>query len=334
MKKMRSSLASSCARAMSLPCCLQSVADEDCYSDCYSDCLPVITQFIVSLLHLSLASTRIDVSSLLSVYAISDLPLPHLHLTLHFQRYPLAAHTRQMASPRQAPDVLVRVTDAALDWNDTLGSLQRFVMSESTTDEEPAVPASSTMHHASSPKASNGASACFVGSTRGSFKGKRVVHLSYECYAPMAERVMRKVCMEAIDTFGISRVAVVHRIGVVLPGEASIAVFTSSPHRAEALRAVRYVVDNVKARAPFWKKEVYDDGSVWKENAEWNPDGAPVLLSNGDSDDDASWHKGGKTSFLSSFMCGLFAGGFCVIALHFLFLGRRVSVSSSAHHRL
>ena len=75
MKKMRSSLASSCARAMSLPCCLQSVADEDCYSDCYSDCLPVITQFIVSLLHLSLASTRIDVSSLLSVYAISDLPL-------------------------------------------------------------------------------------------------------------------------------------------------------------------------------------------------------------------------------------------------------------------
>ena len=72
-------------------------------------------------------------------------------------------------------------------------------MSESDNDAQPPPRAA---------VAANGASACFVGSTRGTFKGKRVVHLAYECYVPMAERVMRKVCVEAIATCGASRVAV------------------------------------------------------------------------------------------------------------------------------
>uniref|UniRef100_A0A0D3F0I9 Molybdopterin synthase catalytic subunit n=1 Tax=Oryza barthii TaxID=65489 RepID=A0A0D3F0I9_9ORYZ len=67
----------------------------------------------------------------------------------------------------------------------------------------------------------------------------------------------------------LRRLAVAHRLGTVPAGEASVFVAASAVHRADAMEACRYVIDEVKASVPIWKKEVYDDGEVWKENREF-----------------------------------------------------------------
>eukprot|EP00842_Homolaphlyctis_polyrhiza_P006173 jgi/Hompol1/6557/HPOL_000747-RA len=99
---------------------------------------------------------------------------------------------------------------------------------------------------------------------------KQVRMLSYEAYTPMAVKEMRHIACEARSTFkSILKLALVHRIGDVGVGEASIAVVVSSPHRRDALDAVSWIMDEVKARVPVWKQEIYADGTCWKENAEW-----------------------------------------------------------------
>ena len=65
------------------------------------------------------------------------------------------------------------------------------------------------------------------------------------------------------------RIAILHRTGIVLVGEASVIISVSSPHRRDSLESVAWAIDELKARVVIWKKEWYDDGSVWKENAEW-----------------------------------------------------------------
>lgn len=68
----------------------------------------------------------------------------------------------------------------------------------------------------------------------------------------------------------VRHVAIVHRVGVVPAAEASIEIAISSTHRAEALQAVQFAIDELKKTVPIWKKEVYDEGSAqWKENKEW-----------------------------------------------------------------
>ncbi|KAJ0965551.1 hypothetical protein J5N97_026689 [Dioscorea zingiberensis] len=114
-----------------------------------------------------------------------------------------------------------------------------------------------------------GAIATFEGTTRDTFEGKRVVELRYEGYVPMASRQLRAICGAARETWPVRRVAAAHRLGTVGVGEASVFVAVSAVHRAEAMEACRYVIDEVKASVPIWKKEVYDDGEVWKENKEF-----------------------------------------------------------------
>lgn len=118
-----------------------------------------------------------------------------------------------------------------------------------------------------------GAVATFVGITRNNFQGKIVKMLSYEGYVPMAEKELKKLCDDARSKYPSTRkVAAVHILGDCPVGEASVILAASSPHRKEAIRCIEYLIDELKARIPVWKLEVYegDEKSVWKENIEWH----------------------------------------------------------------
>jgi molybdopterin synthase catalytic subunit len=118
-----------------------------------------------------------------------------------------------------------------------------------------------------------GAIASFAGITRDNFQGKQVQRLSYEGYVPMAEKELRKLCDDArVEYPSVQRIAAVHILGDCPVGQASVILAVSSPHRKEAIHCVEFLIDELKARIPIWKLEVYegDDGSVWKENIEWH----------------------------------------------------------------
>lgn len=118
-----------------------------------------------------------------------------------------------------------------------------------------------------SPKA--GAVSTFSGTTRDNFQGKKVVHLEYEAYKPMAEKELRKIAHRVRQRWpDVLRVALAHRIGKVDIGEASVVIAVSSPHRVDSLEAVHFAIDEIKAVVPIWKKEFYEEGGVWKENTE------------------------------------------------------------------
>lgn len=113
-----------------------------------------------------------------------------------------------------------------------------------------------------------GAVVTFAGVVRDrSDEGRPVLGLSYEAHEEMAIAEFEQIALEARERFGASSVAVVHRIGDLNVGETAVAVAVSSQHRAEAFDACEYVIDELKARAPIWKRERYSDGtSEWREN--------------------------------------------------------------------
>jgi MoaE-MoaD fusion protein len=93
--------------------------------------------------------------------------------------------------------------------------------------------------------------------------GRVVEELDYEAFEPMAVRVLDQIADEIEERFGVRRVAIVHRTGVVPLGESSIVVVAVAPHRDAAFAAARYAIDETKARAPIWKAERFEDGVVW-----------------------------------------------------------------------
>jgi MoaD family protein len=93
--------------------------------------------------------------------------------------------------------------------------------------------------------------------------GRSVDALEYEALEPMALATLGTIADEIAARFGVDRVAIVHRVGEVPLGEASIAVVAVSPHRDAAFDAARYAIDETKARAPIWKAERFADGHVW-----------------------------------------------------------------------
>ncbi|XP_075711027.1 molybdopterin synthase catalytic subunit-like [Rhinoderma darwinii] len=115
-----------------------------------------------------------------------------------------------------------------------------------------------------------GAVSIFVGTTRNNFEEKKVVHLEYEAYVPMAETEIRKILTDIREKWpSVKHMAVYHRLGLVPITEASIVIAISSPHRNDSLDAVKYCINTLKATVPIWKKEVYgEQGSAWKENKE------------------------------------------------------------------
>ncbi|CAN1145245.1 Molybdopterin synthase catalytic subunit [Linum perenne] len=123
------------------------------------------------------------------------------------------------------------------------------------------------MSYVSAPHA--GAISTFSGTTRDTFDGKTVVELRYEAYVPMAVRQIKSICSNARASWKIHAIAVAHRLGAVPVGETSIFIAVSAVHRADALDACKFMIDELKATVPIWKKEVYSNGEVWKENSEF-----------------------------------------------------------------
>lgn len=112
-----------------------------------------------------------------------------------------------------------------------------------------------------------GATSMFVGTTRDNFEGKKVVKLEYEAYESMALKELQKLCCAIRSHYSVNRILVHHRLGEVKVREASCIIAISSPHRKEALEAVNFAIEKLKATVPIWKKEVYEDGAAqWKEN--------------------------------------------------------------------
>lgn len=98
--------------------------------------------------------------------------------------------------------------------------------------------------------------------------GRPVTGLSYEAHDDMAVAEFERIAGEARGRFGPCEIAVLHRVGDLDIGEIAVGVAVGSAHRAEAFDACEYIIDELKHRAPIWKKEHYTDGTgVWKENA-------------------------------------------------------------------
>jgi molybdopterin synthase catalytic subunit len=92
---------------------------------------------------------------------------------------------------------------------------------------------------------------------------RSVEGLEYEALEPMAIRVLEDIADEVELRFGVSRLAIVHRVGAVPLGEPSVAIVACAAHRGAAFDAARYAIDETKARAPIWKAEHFADGHVW-----------------------------------------------------------------------
>lgn len=119
---------------------------------------------------------------------------------------------------------------------------------------------------------SDGAALLFLGVVRDENEGRPVGHLEYEAYAPMAERVLREIALEAGERFAVGAVSVVHRVGRLEVGEPSVAIVVAAPHRGDAYAASRYVIEELKRRVPVWKREGYLDGE-----SGWLPGNVPTL---------------------------------------------------------
>ena len=105
-----------------------------------------------------------------------------------------------------------------------------------------------------------GAVASFVGAVRDVNDGSAVVGIDYEAYGSMADRELAVILDEAAARWPGARPTARHRVGYLAVGDVSVAVAVSAPHRAAAFDACRYVVEELKRRAPVWKREHYADG--------------------------------------------------------------------------
>jgi len=113
-----------------------------------------------------------------------------------------------------------------------------------------------------------GATVLFLGTVRDHSEGREgITHLVYEVYREEVERVIATIVEEACDRWPLEGVAVDHRAGPVTLGEASVAVAVSSAHRSDAFAAARYVIDELKQRAPIWKKEHWMGGAEWSRGS-------------------------------------------------------------------
>ncbi len=109
----------------------------------------------------------------------------------------------------------------------------------------------------------SGAVASFLGIVREFARGRQVRSLEYDAYPEMATAKMRQIGEEIRQQWPVDRIAMVHRIGRLTIGEASVAIAVSSPHRREALQACAYAIERLKEIVPIWKKEVWTDGEEW-----------------------------------------------------------------------
>lgn len=108
-----------------------------------------------------------------------------------------------------------------------------------------------------------GAIVTFIGTTRDNNEDRIVTRLEYEAYPEMALAEMRKISAAARQRWPIAHMAIVHRIGVVPIGEASVVIAVSAAHRVAAFDAAHFAIDRLKEVVPIWKKEHFQGGEVW-----------------------------------------------------------------------
>jgi molybdopterin synthase catalytic subunit len=108
---------------------------------------------------------------------------------------------------------------------------------------------------------SSGATTLFLGTVRAVNEGRAVEGIDYSAYEGMARRELETIAREAVERFGTPHVVVVHRLGFLSLGDASIAIVVSHARRSPAMDAARYVIEEVKKRVPIWKREHYADGT-------------------------------------------------------------------------
>jgi len=103
----------------------------------------------------------------------------------------------------------------------------------------------------------------FLGCARDFSEGREVSEISFDAYGPMALSEMNALRIEAIEKFGLLDARIVHRIGTVQGGDNIVFIAAGAEHRAPALEACRWLIDELKERVPIWKKEVTPQGDSW-----------------------------------------------------------------------
>ncbi|MBT8129871.1 MAG: molybdenum cofactor biosynthesis protein MoaE [Gammaproteobacteria bacterium] len=110
---------------------------------------------------------------------------------------------------------------------------------------------------------SYGACASFVGTMRDFNAGDRVDSMMLEHYPEMTQQFLDRICTEAVSRWELVECLIIHRYGEIKPGEPIVLTAAWSAHRAEAFDACRFLIEELKARAPFWKKESTESGERW-----------------------------------------------------------------------
>ena len=106
-----------------------------------------------------------------------------------------------------------------------------------------------------------GGIASFIGTVRDMAKGRRITAMTLEHYPGMTERALAAIAAEAERRWRLLGCTLVHRVGPMAPGETIVLVLAASAHRQDALEASAFLIDWLKTRAPFWKKEAFADGT-------------------------------------------------------------------------
>ena len=130
---------------------------------------------------------------------------------------------------------------------------------------------------------STGATTLFLGTVRDVNDGRAVTGIEYTAYEPMAEREMRAIAAEAVERWPLARVAIIHRLGTLGLGEASVVIAVAHARRAPAMDAQRFLIEELKRRVPIWKLEHYADGT-----REWVDPTASAPRATADSDGEST----------------------------------------------
>lgn len=110
-----------------------------------------------------------------------------------------------------------------------------------------------------------GAVNIFTGTTRNHHNGKKVIELYYDCYREMALKELHRIAKHMVEKHHLKRIWIVHRTGLVPIGETSIILAVSAAHRKEAFTATAEAMEQIKKDVPVWKKETFENETVWKE---------------------------------------------------------------------
>ena len=108
-----------------------------------------------------------------------------------------------------------------------------------------------------------GGQAVFIGTVRDQTKGRKVVRLEFEAYAPMAISEMKKIAGEIQERWPAEKVSIHHRVGPLQITDIAVIIAVSTPHRKAAFQACEFAIDTLKQTVPIWKKEIFEDGQVW-----------------------------------------------------------------------